>query len=133
MTRERRQVGRGLKFRPGKPLILASNAEKKVDPKAKTGWDNPCRQISPQCLVKVLTVPKWRDQLAKSRVRLSGVHIEGPVDLTNTNVGPEIQISESRIEGDLNLTDSHLQRRLSLEGSVLTGSSLPQECGQKRK
>jgi len=43
-----------------------------LDPHSKEGWDHACRQIPPQFLVNVLTVPKWRNEVLRHRVRLRG-------------------------------------------------------------
>jgi hypothetical protein len=90
-------------------------------PATNQGWDDPCREIAPQFLVAVLTVPECRDQLVQHRLRIRGVRILGNVDLSNAEVSPEVWIEGSRIEGKLFLDGSHWKRRLSLEGSTLTG------------
>jgi hypothetical protein len=92
-----------------------------LDPHNKTGWDDPCRQIPPQFLIDMLTVPKWRDRLVRPRMRLRGAHITGTLDFTDAEISPEVWIDASRIEGSLILTDSHWERLLSVRGSVLRG------------
>jgi hypothetical protein len=92
-----------------------------LDPRSSNGWDDPCRRISPQFLIDVLTVPKWRDQVLRHRVRLRGVRIDGTIDLADAKISAEVSVHASRIEGNLNLDGSHLDLVLSLSGSTLGG------------
>lgn len=91
-----------------------------LDPRVETGWDAPCRQIPPQFLLDILTVPKWRDQLSRHRARLGGAHI-GTIDLSDAEITPEVELVGSRIEGSINLIGSRWNRRLSLSGSTVVG------------
>jgi hypothetical protein len=93
----------------------------KLDPRTKVGWDDACRKISPQFLVDVLTIPRWRDQLPRHRLRLTGAFIDGTIDLTNDEIAPELWIHTSRIEGDFVLANSRWDRPLSVFDSTLTG------------
>src|SRR6266852_2546973 len=56
---------------------------KRLDPHDKAGWEDLCRQVPPKFVTDILTVPKWRDQLARQRVRLRGVRIDGTIDLAD--------------------------------------------------
>jgi hypothetical protein len=94
------------------------NPRKKLDPRTKTGWEDPCRRISAQFLVDELL---WWKPGPKPRVRLRGVLLDGRVDLSDAEIIPEVWIDDSRIEGDLRLADSQWKRLLSLEGSTVTG------------
>ena len=94
----------------------------KLDPHNKTGWDDPCRRIPSRYLFDVLTVPKWRDQVARHRVRLIGALVDGTIDLSDAQITAEVSINESRIEGSLLLTDSRWDRALSLQGTTLSGA-----------
>jgi hypothetical protein len=91
---------------------------KEWDPRVET--EDPCRQISPQFIVDVLTVPKLRDQLPLHGFRLHGAIIKGNIDLADAEVTREVRIEVSRIEGDLVLTESHWSHPLSLGNSTLT-------------
>jgi hypothetical protein len=70
-----------------------------LDPRTKIGWDDPCRQIPPKFLVDVLTVPEWRDRVARHWVRLRGVRIDGTIDLSDAEIKSEVWVDASRIEG----------------------------------
>jgi len=94
----------------------------KLDPHNKTGWDDPCRRIPSRYLFDVLTVPKWRDQVARHRVRLIGALVDGTIDLSDAQITAEVSINESRIEGSLLLIDSRWDRALSLQGTTLSGA-----------
>jgi cytoskeletal protein CcmA (bactofilin family) len=109
------------KIRNDEIANLNARCGKEVDPHDKTGWDDSCRQITAKFVEDVLTVPKWRDQLARQRVRLRGAWINGTINLEDTEVTPEVWIDASRIEGRLILDDSHWKRLLSLEGSTIAG------------
>jgi hypothetical protein len=93
----------------------------KLDPRRKEGWDDPCRQISPQFLVELLSGPKFRDQVPQHGVRLRGAHIAHPLDLGDREIRPEVWIEASRLEGNVTLDDSLWRRPLSLTGSTVTG------------
>jgi hypothetical protein len=95
-----------------------------IDPHTNQGWNDHCRQISPQFLIDVLTVPKWRDQVVRHRVRLRAARIEGTVDLSDNEITSEVWIDASKIDGDLILFDTHWDRPLSLRGSTLAGKLL---------
>jgi cytoskeletal protein CcmA (bactofilin family) len=92
-----------------------------LDPHAKARWDDPCRKISPQFLVDVLTMPKWRDRLPQHRLALRRAFIDGTIDLSRLQITPELSIEASRIEGDLVLADSRWERPLILLATALTG------------
>jgi hypothetical protein len=89
-----------------------------LDPHARNGWDDPCRQIAPQFLIDVLTIPKWRDQVLRHRVRLRGARINGTIDLAYAEIMSELSINASRIEGQLLLNQSHWAQKSS--ASILT-------------
>jgi bifunctional N-acetylglucosamine-1-phosphate-uridyltransferase/glucosamine-1-phosphate-acetyltransferase GlmU-like protein len=95
---------------------------RELDPHDKTGWDDPCRRIPPQFILDVLTVPKWRDQVVRHRVRLVGALIDSTIDLSDAEITAEVWINASRIEGSLLLADSRWDRALSLQGTTLTGT-----------
>jgi hypothetical protein len=95
---------------------------KRLDPHEEAGWDNHCRQISPQFLIDILTVPKWRDQIRQSRVGLAGAHTMGDLDLAMTEIPTALVLAASRIEGNLDLVDARLKRLVALNGSVITGA-----------
>ena len=97
------------------------DSSKELDPHKKEGWDDPCRQISQQFLVNVLTNPKLQDQIPHHGVRLRGVNVAGGIDLTDAEIKPEVRIEISRIEGDATLDDSRWKRPVSLNGSAVTG------------
>lgn len=92
-----------------------------LDPRVKPGWDAPCRQIPPQFLLDILTVPKWRDEILRHRVRLGGAHINGTIDLGDAEITPEVELVGSRIDGNVNLVGSRWKRRLSLRHSMVFG------------
>src|SRR3954451_10167172 len=95
---------------------------KSLDPHEEAGWDNHCRQISPQFLIDILTIPKWRDQIRQSRVALVGARIKGDLDLAMTEITTALSLAASRIEGALYLMDARLKRLVLLNGSVITGA-----------
>lgn len=99
----------------------AERCGKKLNPYRRDGWDDPCRQISPQFLTRILTNEKWRGWLPRPRIRLRGAHIAGKIDLSDVVIEPEVWIDGSRIEGNLILADSHLGHLVSLEGSFVAG------------
>ena len=109
------------KIRNDEIADFGARCGKKLDPHDKTGWDDPCRQVAAKFVVDVLTHPQWRDQLARPIVRLRGARIDGPINLADTEITPEVWIDASRIEGDLILDDSHWKRLLSLQGSTIAG------------
>ena len=90
-----------------------------LDPYAN--MDDPCRRISPQFMVDVLTVPKLRQEIARRHVRLRGVRVNGTIDLSDADITSEVRIDASRIEGSVILNGSHWDRFLSLEGSTVAG------------
>jgi hypothetical protein len=92
-----------------------------LDPHAKTGWDDPCRQVSAQFIEDILIVPKWRDQVLRRRVRLRGAHISGPLNLSDAEITAEVWLDASRIDGDVYLADSRWSRSLSFDGTMVTG------------
>jgi hypothetical protein len=92
-----------------------------LDPHAKTGWDDPCRQVSAQFIEDIMIVPKWRDQVLRRRVRLRGAHISGPLNLSDAEITAEVWLDASRIDGDVYLTDSRWSRSLSFDGTMVTG------------
>lgn len=76
------------KIRNGEIADFNTRCGGKLDPNTQAGWDDPCRQIPPQFLVDMLTVPKWRDQLSRYGVQLLGARINGPIDLSDAEVTP---------------------------------------------
>jgi len=91
------------------------------DPHAKTGWDDPCRQVSAQFIEDILIGPKRRDQVLRRRVRLRGAHISGPLNLSDAEISAEVRLDASRIDGDVYLADSRWSRSLSFDGTMVTG------------
>jgi hypothetical protein len=92
-----------------------------LKPYTRKGWEDPCRQISPDFVMRLLTRREWRDWLQRSRVRLRGAHITGSLNLSDAEIQPELWIDQSRIEGSVYFSDSHWDRLLSLEGTGVTG------------
>jgi hypothetical protein len=92
-----------------------------LDPHAKTGWDDPCRQVSAQFIEDILIGPIWRDQVLRRRVRLRGAHISGPLNLSDAEITAEVWLDASRIDGDVYLADSRWSRSLSFDGTMVTG------------
>jgi hypothetical protein len=94
---------------------------REIDPHRKEGWDAPCRQVSPQFLVDILTKPKLRDQVGQHGAHIVGARIGGPIDLADDEIKPEVWIENSRIDGGLTLDDSRWARPFSLEGTTVAG------------
>jgi hypothetical protein len=92
-----------------------------LDPHAKTGWDDPCRQVSAKFIEDILIVAKLRDQVLRRRVRLRGAHISGPLNLSDAEITAEVWLDASRIDGDVYLADSRWSRSLSFDGTMVTG------------
>src|SRR5712691_1452924 len=88
---------------------------------SKESDSRACRQVPAQFVVDILSVPKWRDQIAQHGVRLRGARIDRTIDLRDSEITPEVWIEASRIEGDLVLADSHWKRLLSLRDSTISG------------
>jgi hypothetical protein len=95
---------------------------KVLDPNDAAGWDNPCRQVSPQFLLDVLTVAKWRAQIGQHGVRLRGAHIAADVDLEDTEIPGEVDLEAGRFDGTVDFNDAHLKQIASLDGSALLGA-----------
>src|SRR5258708_5599438 len=74
---------------------------RELNPRDKVGSEDPCRQIPAKFVVDVLTVPKWRDQIAQHGVRLRGARIDRTINLRDGEIAPEVWIEASRIEGAL--------------------------------
>jgi hypothetical protein len=81
---------------------------KTLDPHSPDGWDDPCREVSPQFLVDVLTEPKWRNRIAQHGVRLRGTRIKGDIDLEDVEIVGEFWLEGSRLDGGLDLNDAHI-------------------------
>jgi hypothetical protein len=110
-----------MQIRAGKPADLNMRCGTTLDPRKSAGWEDPCRQISPQFLVDVLTVSKWKEQVPLFGVDLRAARIVGDLDLSNADINSPTCIAASRITGTLSLVDAHLRRLFSLEGSTLSG------------
>jgi hypothetical protein len=108
-------------IRAGRVADFNKHCGTTLDPRKSTGWEDPCRQISPGFLVDVLTVQKWQVQVPLRGVRLRGAHIVGAIELTNAEITSELWIDASRISGRMSLANAHLKRLLSLDGSVIGG------------
>lgn len=93
----------------------------RLDSRADAGWDDACRKITASFISDVLTLPRWRDRIARHGLRLRGARIDGDLDLVNAEIRSDLWIDASRIEGKLDLTGAHLAGVLSLQRTMLHG------------
>lgn len=56
----------------GQSVDFSQHCGEPLNPYSQDGWNDPCRQVSPQFLVDILTQLKWRNLIPDHGVRLKG-------------------------------------------------------------
>src|SRR5260221_2320225 len=87
-----------------------------ADPAGAASWPAE-RTISAGFLAAILQRPPWRDALTPKGLRLSGVRMDEPLDLTNAGVPVELRLENSLIAAPLILAGAHSPSRMSFDGS----------------
>jgi hypothetical protein len=111
-----------MQIRTGKIANFNDRCGETLDPHEPAGWGAPCRQISSQFLVDVLTILKWQNQVPQHGVRLRGAHIVGNIDLTDAEIISVVWLDVSRVAGDVVLREAHLEHAFTLDGSIVDGA-----------
>lgn len=93
-----------------------------LDPRKKSGWDDPCRRLSSDFLVDLVTRAKLKEQVPSIGIHLRSVHLIGDVDLAAAEINTAISVESSLISGNFSLEEAHLKHTLSLEQSTLDGT-----------
>src|SRR5205085_10140897 len=75
------------------------------------------RTAAAGCLAAVLPPPPWRAALTPEGVRLSGVRLDGPLDLTNAAIPVELRLEGSLVAQPLVLAGAHGASRMSFDDS----------------
>ena len=92
-----------------------------VDPAAADGWPAE-RTITAGFLADILQRHPWREALTPRGVRLGGVRLAGPLDLTNATVPVELRLEGSLIGEPLVLAGAHDANQLSFDDSRFTAT-----------
>ena len=87
-----------------------------TDPARAAGWPAE-RTVSAGFLAAILQRPPWRDALTPKGVRLSGVRLDGPLDLTNAAIRVELRLEGSLVAQPLVLAGAHGASRMSFDDS----------------
>src|SRR5438045_492261 len=87
-----------------------------TDPAQAAGWPAE-RTVSAGFLAAILERPPWRDALTPKGVRLSGVRLDGPLDLTNAAIPIELRLEGSLVAQPLVLAGAHGASRMSFDDS----------------
>jgi hypothetical protein len=87
-----------------------------ADPAAAASWP-PERTIGAGFLAALLQRPPWRDAVTPKGVRLIGVRLAEPLDLTNAAIAVEFRLEASRIEAPFVLAGAHGASRMSFDGT----------------
>src|SRR6185369_4105545 len=92
-----------------------------LDPTAAAGWPAE-RAVSAGFLAAILQRPPWRDALPPKGVRLAGVRLDEPLDLTNASLPVELRLEDSLIAAPLILAGANGASRMSFDDSHFTAA-----------
>ena len=97
---------------------------KAFDPHRSDDSSNVCRRVPARFLQTILTESPWKEQIARNRVHLQGVWIDGSLDVMGAELLSGLEIEGSTIAGDFDLRDSHWTRKIMISSSVFKGKFL---------
>lgn len=80
-----------------------------------------CRTIHSIFLEKLLTDPRLQGNPIRHRVRIRGAYIAGPVDISDSDIEPEVWIDGSKIDGEVRLDGTHFHRLISIQQTIVNG------------